>query len=266
MSISLISNKDNTHSDPVKDRSGCYKVGYIIQNFEDDTPCVIPPAEQFLILKVSGVTKAEADAYVEMWQRRIDWEVVNQNLVIDGWRLRVFATEISVSNQGVGAGKITKAMVEAFLNNWNSTIFAFGDNSVTFDIGIYNAIKSQGFWDVNVSQVVFTELSYVQATGVHTVEVDYSASSFTRDQVVHAITMRGGTITNEVGKVITFTITRAQVFKVFKLDIERKVETTLYRRKFYLPLSAVTAIRNAGGYLEVTKTQFLSYIRNKLSE
>ncbi len=65
MAIFLIYDKNNVHPDPVKDQRGSYKRGHIVQVFEDDTPCVIPPAPPFVIVKVTGLTKVQAEKYTQ---------------------------------------------------------------------------------------------------------------------------------------------------------------------------------------------------------
>lgn len=65
MALLLIYDKNNTHPDPIKDQRGSYKRGDIVQIFEDSTPCVLPPAPPFVIIKVSGITKAQAEKYIQ---------------------------------------------------------------------------------------------------------------------------------------------------------------------------------------------------------
>lgn len=266
MVIFLIYDHDNIHPDLIKNRKGSYKRGYIVQIFEDGTSCVNTPSPPFVILKVPDITIDEVKNYTHQWQRKINYEIINQNLVIDGWRVRVFTTNPSVTDQGVGAGKITRVMVENYLNKWNATVFTFADNSVTFDATIYNAIISEGFWHADISQIVFSEISYDQVTGLHTVQVDYSPTPYRREQVINKINRKNGTITSEVGKIIQFTITRQIVFDAFKQDIKQKTESILYRRRYYLPSDFITTIENNGRNHTITKTELLTLIHNRLTE
>lgn len=266
MAIFLIFDRNNVHSDITKDMRGSYKRGYIVQSFEDGTPHVESPTPPFVILKVPDVTLNEVQKYNEHWIRQIDYEVINQNLALDGWRIRVFTTNPSITDQGVGAGKITRTMVENYLNKWNATVFTFADNSVTFNITIYNAIKSEGFWNVNASQIIFSEIAYNQSTGLHTVQIDYSGTSYTRDQVINKITRMNGTMISDVSKVVQFTITRQIIFDAFKQDVKKKIESILYRRQYYLPSEFVTTIENNGRVHTITKTELLTLIHNRLIE
>lgn len=66
MAIFLIMDRNKVNAlDAVKDVRGCYKLGDIVEVFEDDKPCVIPPAEPFYIVKVTGLSKADALKYME---------------------------------------------------------------------------------------------------------------------------------------------------------------------------------------------------------
>ncbi len=266
MVIALIYDRNNTHPDLLKDMRGSYKRGYIVELFEDGTSCVNNPASPFVILKVPDILVEDAQNYINNWTRHIDYEIVNQNLALDGWRVRVFATNPAITDQGVGAGKITRTMVETYLNKWNATVFTFADNSVTFDISVYNAIKSEGFWNANISQIIFSEIAYDQTTGLHTIQIDYSGTSYKREKVINKITQMKGTIISEVGKVIQFTITRQIVLNTFKHDIKKKVETILYCRQYYLPSDLVTTIENNGRVYTITKAELLAFIHNRVTE
>jgi hypothetical protein len=63
MAIFLIFDHDNTHADPVKDAAGCYKRGDIVQVFDDAETVVRPPAPPFVVVKVAGITKGQAEQY-----------------------------------------------------------------------------------------------------------------------------------------------------------------------------------------------------------
>lgn len=66
MAIFLVMDRDKVNlSDSVKSERGCYKLGDIVEVFDDDKPCVIPPAEPFYIIKISGLSKADALKFIE---------------------------------------------------------------------------------------------------------------------------------------------------------------------------------------------------------
>jgi len=79
MAIFLIKDRDATNPDPVKDQRGSYKRGNIVEVFEDDTPCVIPPAPPFMIVKVTGLTKAQAEKYTQPETEIINVPMTEEN-------------------------------------------------------------------------------------------------------------------------------------------------------------------------------------------
>lgn len=48
-----------------KDLRGCYKLGDVVQVFEDGTPFVNPPAPPFYIVEITGLSKALAEKYTQ---------------------------------------------------------------------------------------------------------------------------------------------------------------------------------------------------------
>ena len=65
MAIFLIRDSDRLHADPVKDARGCHKRGDIVAVFDDTETVVDRPAPPFLVVQVTGVTKAQAEKYLD---------------------------------------------------------------------------------------------------------------------------------------------------------------------------------------------------------
>ena len=61
----LIMAIDKTHSDPTINAQKCYKRGDIIEVFEDGKLQDPPSTTPFVLIRVAGVTKAQADKYIE---------------------------------------------------------------------------------------------------------------------------------------------------------------------------------------------------------
>ena len=72
MAIFLIMDRDHVHPDPVKDQRGSYKRGMLVEVFDDDKPLVLPPAEPFYLIKVSGCTKAQVLKYIAPDEDEVD--------------------------------------------------------------------------------------------------------------------------------------------------------------------------------------------------
>jgi hypothetical protein len=61
----LVMDRDNTHADPKKDRRGCYKRGMVVEVFEDSKRLAQPQPHPFVLVKIDGMTKAEAEKYLQ---------------------------------------------------------------------------------------------------------------------------------------------------------------------------------------------------------
>lgn len=61
----LIMAVSNTHADPAKDLRGCYKRGMVVEVFEDDKVLTRPMSAPFVVVKITGVTRAQAEKYLQ---------------------------------------------------------------------------------------------------------------------------------------------------------------------------------------------------------
>jgi len=270
MAILLVFDHDNIHTDTEKDYRGCYKKGYIVQVFEDGTPYVNPPAPPFLVLQITGVTKAQVEEYQKDWRRTIDYTVVQRSIPLDGWRLDIKVTNPNLS----GKGHLTLEKVQNYLENWGASIVGVVDNAVRFDIAISRILRSQRFWGANVSLVVFAELSYDEGTGVHRTRADYSAvpmpEGTTPQKFEEIISQRveehGGTVISNTGGIIIFDIGRDVVIQRVRDEVQQRVEDTICRRRLYLAPTFADQIIAAGRVLVATPAQVAPYIRNRQAE
>lgn len=261
---------DYKHPDSEKDRRGVYKKGYPVGMVDD--PGVFRGYKEglpyFCAIHVTDASMAEVEAMIvstfsekslnQSWIRQIDFSTVNNNPTIDGWRIKVFTINPGFSNL---AG-ITRIMVENYLNKWNAEVFSTATNEVIFDVAIYEdassnpgAIQSEGFWGIVPTDVSFAETSYVEETGIHTVEADYSLSSFLSEQVQQRIEERGGGVVSDVSSVVTFTIDRVDVFKWFKHEVKEAIEQVVYRRQFRIPETTVDTIISIGTEIVVNHSK-----------
>jgi len=276
---------DYEHIDAEKDRAGVAKKGYlgtmfdapkVHRGFKDGLP-------YYCAVRVTDATAAEVNGMIassfseksinQSWKRKIDFATVNNNVTIDGWRIRVFATNPGFSNL---AG-ITREMVENYLTKWNAVVFSATANEVIFDVAIFEdavndpgAIQSRGFWGAIPTDVSFNEISYVEGTGVHAIEADYSLSSFSSEQVQKRIFVRGGVIVSDISSVITFTINRTDVFHWFQQEVKKVLETIIYRRQFYIPEAVVDTIISTGTqilvdhYWDAEQTEFRGQVEYRV--
>lgn len=277
-----------THPDPEKDRTGVYKKGYPVTMKQIPHPGwgTKEGLPYFVRVTVTDadvedvedmvLTYFDATSLLAVWRRFVDWSVVNNNPTIDGWRLRIFATNPGATNF---AG-LTRDMVETFLNNWNAEVFSAATNEVVFDVAVYEdgssnpgALQSEGFWTGNTSLIDFTEDSYNETTGEHVVTADYtSLPLYISDPdkatilIKNKIEERGGVILSNDSGIAQFSITRLDVLNRFKAEVKRRLEKIIYRKQLRIPESTVDNIVSQGGSIEITLSQLQSYIINRLDE
>ena len=117
-----------TNPDSAKDRQGCYKKGDIVHVAEDGHTWGLKEAPpDFVIVKIPGPTRAQAEQYRDHWMIDPQFAVVSNDPATD-----TFTIQISNANPGsANQAGLTQAMVESFLNNWGATVQGFAANQVT---------------------------------------------------------------------------------------------------------------------------------------
>lgn len=217
--------------------------------------------DAFVLAEVPDTPMTDYEGYNDQWKRNIDFEVVNQDVAQDGFRLRLFA-----DNNNGSLGAITKDEVEAFINSWGGTVHSFGSNEVVFDIRIYDALVSTAFWEIDIPNVVFDELSYDQETGIHRIEADYSALGNNPTYVERYVSRMGLDIVSHANKVLTYYADRAVVRQAFEDDIKEKARKRIARRRYHVSEAVVDNIVSQGGTTTTDITTLMSYVQDKITE
>lgn len=110
MAILLIKDRDASHSNPTKN-AACYKLGDIVEVFDDSKPIVIPPAAPFWIVKVTNLTAEEARAYLET-VRNGSTITHRRRFKIDTSKIPAAARDILLANRYI---EVTKAQVKNYI-------------------------------------------------------------------------------------------------------------------------------------------------------
>ena len=256
------------HPDAEKDRRGSHKKGDIIVVKPDGHTWGAgegPPT--FVVVKCPAVDVATAEAKLEPWRWNIAFEVLNSNLALDGHRVKM-----TNANKSVGGLAVPEpARVQEFLDLWGATLFSSDAESVTFDIGIYTAATSVGFWAVALDDFQFSEVSYNQGTGVHRITVEYSAhpryiddpDAFTVDALQRIARVGGALITQGPGSA-TFEVTRADVRERFRAFVTERLGTWR-RHRWYFTEAQVDTVLVAGGTITVTAPQLANAVQDRLA-
>ena len=243
---------------PVPDSAGKWYAASIVVVREDGHEwggAEGPP--KFFIIKVPGISQADAEAYIAEWRHNPTYAVVNSNLPQDAFRIKMTSDAVSAS----GKGAITLSQVRSFFEKWGATIQSSTSDSVTFDIKIYAAVTSEKFWDRDVSGIQFQETEYNQTTGSHLVEVVTPAIT---DQQIQFVCQEQG-----VAYVAprSFIATRAEVRTKLQNEIASKFrEVMIERRRWRISATGMTALQNAGGIMTITPQQFVANITDGFTQ
>ena len=266
--------KNNTHIDPIVDRRGCYKKGYIVVVHGDDyvpSRSEVPPS--FVTISCPEVTEEVARNYMNSWEQTIDYNVLDVNATTGVYQVEVFGNNTNVS----GDAGITQAQVETFLTKWNCTVDSFATNSVTFTMALWQALQSEGFWGRDVSAFTFVLDNYNSSTGIADVTVSgLNAAQITASK--RLIEQKGCVVLSETSSSVTFAAERSDIFTEFKTDVQQKTRGTWCRKQYYFSEALVDealAMENTfdgetqltwKGQVEVTQAELLAALNNKLDE
>lgn len=232
------------------DVAGGYEKGDIVIVAEDGREwgrLEGPP--KFVRVNVPGVSVATATSYVERWVAGLETTVLHSDLSIDGHRVEIVATRPGAASQ---AG-VTRDQVEDYIQRWGGTVFSVEPNRVVFDIRIFDAAKSNGFWRQPVTGRVSFADSYNRGQGTHEITANYSGVSVDPRKVANVVRQRGGTVlSHDPGTSITLEVHRTDVRDEFLGELAHRTERQHMRRRFRLPPATVDAILGVGG--EVTRS------------
>jgi hypothetical protein len=257
----LVKAVSNTHSDPEKDRRGCYKKGYPVVIMPDGhtwgTEECLP---RFVVVKCPQVTVPEAMHYINHWRDDFQYTIASQNAAQGKYTVRIQEGNVSAS----GINKLTTAKVSGYLEKWGCDNTTYVDPYYQFDFSLWNAVRSEAFWGRDVSAVTFTLDTYNSTSGVGRIQVEVPSGVLPND-IIHKVTERGGTIVSSEHPTYVFDIERSDVLTRFRADVKSKLEQTYCRRQYYFTEAQVDTVISAGGSITLTKTQLLNALKNKLN-
>ncbi len=249
--------------EPIPFREGAYRKGDVVEVRANNA--FYGAAEglpDFIIVKAPALLMGVARDYMKVWESEIQFEVVNSNLAVDGHRIRLFTANNSVS----GLGNVTRTQVEEFITKWGGTVASVAANEVVFDITIMDAIQSAGYWDIDLTGVVFTEVSYDQPSGVHVIDADYNAIGNNPSYIETFLENKVRTVISHDAKVVRFDVDRATVRSVFEADIAEASKKRIERRRWYMAPASVDTVITAGGTSTATPAQLNTYLKDRTLE
>jgi hypothetical protein len=119
---------------------------------------------------------------------------------------------------------------------------------------------------MDISQVVFSEISYDQTTGVHRVQADYSVIAPNPTSVERHVSRMGLTIISHGDRVLTYDADSSTCAAILKRQLQGYTRKIVARRRYHIAESVVDTIINNGGYMAVDESTMLNYVKDKASE
>lgn len=263
-----------TNSNPERDRIGCYKRGMPVQVLPDGSYAIeaaninskmLPPTFFWLLIPALDQQQTEElrEQANKVWERHIEYTVLTSNHTSGIYQIR--ASNVNVSTSGEGG--LTQRQIQAYLTNWGATLDSSAANSVTFSINLWTLLRSSGFWQRDVSNIVFTLNSY--ASGTANVTANYSALpqfASIAPEVSELVTERGGVVQSNANGIVTFTIRRTVLTDAFQASVKRQTDGPHMRRQFYFSSGQMDTLESNGGVMTITPAQLVAAIHNRLND
>lgn len=196
---------------------------------------------------------------LKKWRQVINMGVLGHDPVTDTYTVQLSATSGVAAS---GRGGIFRDDVIQVLNNWNAANIMQDGHTVTFSLSLFGALTCEGYWDHDVSGVVFSELNYDQATGVHRIQIEYGALAPTAIQNVAE--SKGLDIISHNNGILIVEGARSDIQGRFKQDIEHAISGSVIGfSRWRLSDSAVNLALNQGGVVSVTWAQLQSNLEDQ---
>jgi hypothetical protein len=234
--------------------------GSIVEVRASGTPFGGDEPLSYVLVKIPAPISL-VNQYDEPLYREITYDIIAHDTAIDGYRIRMSSNNNISQTLG-----ITRAMVESFLNKWNASVVSASTNEIIFDVLIMDTLESEGFWDIDVSNAIFTDTDYNIVTGIHVVQIDYSAMGNGPTYVERYVMQRGGVIVSHDSRILTAEFSSADLFKEFKKSVSERFEDRILKRRYYIENSVVDNIITNGGQISVPNSIALGYIKDRLDD
>jgi len=120
-------------------------------------------------------------------------------------------------------------------------------------------------WLRTVGYEVVTQDAFAWSIRVYGENVSVSGENIlTREQIENYLNQYGGFVTSASTNEVIFTLPKTTDIEQFKKNVTEKIIDVYKKRRFYFDPDDVDTAIAAGGFIELTKTQLLNKIKDKL--
>lgn len=209
----------------------------------------------FYLVKVPGMPKAFGAQYLESWAHDPVFKVIDSNEELDTLRIKTNISKVSAT----GKGALVREKSEEVFTRWGAAVVDWQADQVVFDLSIYGAITSDGFWLTDASKMVLSQTKYIPLEGAHRVRIE---SSPYRAQDIATILKKRQCLQIPPD---SFATSRETVKEHCLTDIEDRLRQVKHAKcRWYAPPAAMQAIADAGGTVTIDQPRFLANIRDGL--
>lgn len=202
------------------------------------------------------------------WKEDFEFEVIASVPAQGKYTIQARNKNVSVS----GKAALVRDKIESWLIGWGASNISFATNQVQFDFSLWNAVRSDKFWERDSVNLIltFTLLDYSSQTGIGRIRISPTTGAQPQADLIlktasEKILERGGTIILH-DTTIEFEIERSNIFNKFKEDTKLKLEKRYRRRRYRFLESLVNAVVNDGGIKVYTWAELQSAAQDGMSE
>jgi hypothetical protein len=198
----------------------------------------------------------------------VNFAIISSDPITDTYVIRATNPHANSTDDGFNGTRLER--FTKFLTSWKANGITFGTNQCNFNIRIYDALTSHGFWsEVGLdlyNQVVFSEVSYNQTTTMHRIRADYSALQSSPTAIERMIIQHGGNIISHSARIIIYEMNRADARDKFIDTVKNGTREVMSgKKRFYITNTVMNNIEAQGGSIEATLAQIETYLKDKLA-
>lgn len=225
--------------------------------------------QKYVFVEITDVnSKMELIEYTKAYYTKLDYSVFNNDLDLDQWIIDIFSTNVN----SIGKGKLNYENILKWFDDANIVLVGHNNNGARVRFKIKNVVGSEWFWyNKKTDNVTLNELDYNKNTGVHIGEVRCPYSIKAVNVISSILENRG--CTDQINDlengqlIVTFNITRNQVFTELKKHLTKFFRFPIYKQRFNISESDVDLLQtywnNNQVPYSITKDNFLNKIIDK---
>lgn len=260
MVVEILVNVNNTeHTDALITERFCWRKGHMLVAKEQGWNwglLEVPP--YFCKVTITDAPDLESVlSYVTPWMRKTTYDILEHEPTQDFFRVKIKSTTQSIGDNTTGLLKLKE--METFLIKWGADQLEESVDGIIFEITAMDALNATGYLDYgdDDENVIYNELEYNIAEGIHVINCDYSATNITAEKMELSLIEKKCTIVshNTDTRIICFNASRYNMISYLESQVRVNFDNMIGRSQYSLPDSIVDQYN-----VSLTYDEFLSNI------